>query len=115
DIAVLRAMGATGDMVSRIFRVQGLAVGVSGIVLGVAIGSLVAWKLGTIIAFFENLTSTRVFDPAVYFISEIPSQLQWQDVVLIVTACLILSFLATLFPARRAGLVSPAEVMRYDQ
>ncbi|MFA5548609.1 MAG: lipoprotein-releasing ABC transporter permease subunit [Porticoccaceae bacterium] len=114
DIAVLRAMGATSATVTGIFRVQGAAVGLSGVLLGTVAGCLLAWQLGAIVAFFEGLLGVAVFDPEIYFISELPSDLQWPDVAIVAGLGVIISLLATLYPAWRAGQVSPAEVLRYE-
>ena len=114
DIAVLRAMGATSATVNGIFRVQGAAVGLSGVLLGTLAGCLLAWRLGAIVGFFEGLLGVAVFDPEIYFISELPSDLQWPDVAIVAGLGVIISLLATLYPAWRAGQVSPAEVLRYE-
>lgn len=114
DIAVLRAMGATSATVTGIFRVQGAAVGLSGVLLGTVAGCLLAWQLGPVVAFFEGLLGLSIFDPEVYFISELPSDLQWPDVAIVAGIGVIISLLATLYPAWRAGQVSPAEVLRYE-
>jgi len=114
DIAVLRAMGATSATVTAIFRVQGASVGLSGVALGVVAGCLLAWQLGAIVAFFESLFGVAIFDPEVYFISQLPSDLQWQDVVIVAAIGTVISLLATLYPAWRAGQVSPAEILRYE-
>jgi lipoprotein-releasing system permease protein len=114
DIAVLRAMGATSRDINRIFCIQGATVGFSGVILGTVLGCLLAWKLSSVVALVESLTGSHIFDPNVFFISQIPSQVQWMDVAIIATLGAILSLLATLYPAYRAGLVSPAEILRYD-
>lgn len=114
DIAVLRAMGATSRTVTAIFRVQGAAVGLSGVALGVAAGCLLAWQLGAIVGFFEGLLGVSIFDPEVYFISQLPTDLQWPDVAIVAGLGTLISLLATLYPAWRAGQVSPAEVLRYE-
>lgn len=114
DIAVLRAMGATSAMVTAIFRVQGASVGLAGVALGVLAGCLLAWRLGEIVTFFENLLGIAIFDPEVYFISQLPSDLQWLDVAVVAAIGITISLLATLYPAWRAGQVSPAEILRYE-
>ena len=114
DIAVLRAMGATSATVTAIFRVQGASVGLSGVALGVVAGCLLAWQLGAIVAFVEELFGVAIFDPEVYFISQLPSDLQWVDVVVVAAIGAVISLLATLYPAWRAGQVSPAEILRYE-
>jgi lipoprotein-releasing system permease protein len=114
DIAVLRAMGASSGTITGIFTVQGGVAGLAGVALGVAGGCLIAWQLGEIVSGIEGLLGMTIFDPEVYFISQLPSDLRWPDVALIATVGVVISFLATLYPAWRAGQVSPAEVLRYE-
>ncbi|MGD9660737.1 MAG: lipoprotein-releasing ABC transporter permease subunit [Porticoccaceae bacterium] len=114
DIAVLRAMGATSATVTGIFRIQGTVAGISGVALGVMLGCLIAWKLGVIVSLIEKLVGKTLFDPEIYFISQLPSVLLWQDVAIIAAFGVLISVLATLYPAYRAGQVSPSEVLRYE-
>ncbi|SDL63529.1 lipoprotein-releasing system permease protein [Modicisalibacter muralis] len=114
DIAILRTIGATPKSIMGIFIVQGLAIGVIGIVIGVILGIVLALTISDIIAWFESVSGIQFLDPGVYFISYLPSQLNWSDVGLIVTAAFGLSFLSTLYPAWRAARVQPAEVLRYE-
>ena len=115
DIAVLRAMGASSGLITSVFRVQGVTTGLAGVMLGGLLGCLVSWKIGEVVRFLETVSGTTLFDPEVYFISQLPADLQAPDVVLITGAGVIISVLATLYPAWRAGQVSPAEVLRYEQ
>jgi lipoprotein-releasing system permease protein len=71
-------------------------------------------NIGDIVAWFEALTGSYIFDPSIYFISQLPSDLQWGDVVVICTTAIALSFLATLYPAWRATQIEPAEALRYE-
>lgn len=114
DIAILRTIGATPRTIMGIFIVQGLAIGLIGIVIGVALGIALALSVSDIIAWFEAVTGIQFLDPNVYFISYLPSQLEWSDVGFIVLAAFGLSFLSTLYPAWRAARVQPAEVLRYE-
>ncbi len=114
DIAVLRAMGADSRTITGIFRVQGAATGIAGVSLGVVLGCLGAWQLGSIVEQLEEWLGITLFDPDVYFISQLPSQLRWTDVTIVAALGLLMSYLATLYPAYRAGRVSPAEALRYD-
>lgn len=114
DIAVLRAMGATSATITGIFRVQGAVAGLSGVFIGVAGGCLIAWQLGAIVAGIEQLAGVTLFDPNIYFISQLPSDLRWRDVLIIASFGVFISFIATLYPAYRAGQVSPSEVLRYE-
>ena len=114
DIAVLRTLGAEAGIVSRIFRVQGSAIGFLGVVTGALLGCLLSLVIGDLVFWLERNLGFQVFDPDVYFISELPSRLMWQDGALVCALGMVLSVLATLYPAYRAGRVLPAEALRYD-
>ncbi|WP_416140291.1 lipoprotein-releasing ABC transporter permease subunit [Halomonas sp. HK25] len=114
DIAILRTIGATPRSIMGIFIVQGLAIGVIGILVGVVLGVLLALTISNIIDGVESLFGIQFLDAGVYFISNLPSRLDWTDVRDIVAAALVLTFLSTLYPAWRAAKVKPAEVLRYE-
>jgi lipoprotein-releasing system permease protein len=114
DIAILRTIGATPRSIMGIFIVQGLAIGVIGILVGVVLGVLLALTIADLIAWVETTLGFRFLDAGVYFISDLPSRLHWADVRDIVIAALGLTFLSTLYPAWRAAKVQPAEVLRYE-
>jgi len=114
DIAVLRTMGLTGREVMGIFVVQGTAVGLAGIVLGAIVGSLLALQIAPIVSGLEQILGLQVFDPNVYFITELPSHWLLSDVLLICGFALCLSVLASLYPAWRAAQIQPAEALRYE-
>lgn len=114
DIAVVRTMGATSSLVMRIFMVQGMAVGALGIVAGAVLGCLLAYFIGDIVGLIERVAGIYLFDPTVYLISALPSKILVTDVALVVGSAFMTSFLATLYPAWRAGQVLPAEALRYD-
>ena len=115
DIAVVRALGASSAMVTKIFVVQGMAVGMMGIVVGTVLGLLLAYSIGDLVATFETITGLYLFDPSVYLISSLPSKILLADVTTVIGCALVISLLATLYPAWRAGQVLPAEALRYDQ
>ena len=114
DIAVLRTMGAQAKDIMALFVVHGLGLAAVGVGAGAVLGMVFANYISEITLFIENLLGVKLFDPAVYFISELPSVLKWQDVVTVVAVSLLLSFIATLYPAWRASRVAPAEVLRYE-
>ncbi|WP_251976501.1 lipoprotein-releasing ABC transporter permease subunit [Salinicola avicenniae] len=114
DIAILRTIGATPRSIMGIFVVQGLAIGLIGIVIGVAAGIALALSISDIIAWVQAVTGIQFLDPNVYFISYLPSRLQGSDVGVIVSSALVLTFLSTLYPAWRAARIQPAEVLRYE-
>lgn len=114
DIAVLRTLGARSAGIMGIFVAHGLALAMAGISVGVLLGVLLAANIASITVAVENALGMKMFDPSVYFISELPSDLQAGDVVVVVVASLLLSLMATLYPAWRASRVAPAEVLRYE-
>ncbi|MFG6159751.1 lipoprotein-releasing ABC transporter permease subunit [Halomonas sp. 1390] len=114
DIAILRTIGATPRSIMGIFIVQGLAIGVIGILVGVTLGVLLALTVSDLIGWVESTLGIHFLDAGVYFISDLPSRLIWSDVRNIVSAAFILTFLSTLYPAWRAARVQPAEVLRYE-
>ncbi|MGK2915096.1 MAG: lipoprotein-releasing ABC transporter permease subunit [Porticoccaceae bacterium] len=114
DIAVLRTLGARAATVAQIFRIQGGAIGVAGVVVGAALGCWLALNVGAVVAWIERLFGVYLFDPTLYFITRLPSQLQWQDVLMVCALGVVLSLLSTLYPAWRGGQVQPAEALRYD-
>ena len=114
DIAVLRTMGARAGGIMAIFMAHGLGLAIVGIGFGALVGVLLAVNISSITVFVENLLGVKLFDPSVYFISELPSVLMWSDVLAVILASLVLSLLATLYPAWRAARVAPAEVLRYE-
>jgi lipoprotein-releasing system permease protein len=114
DIAVLRTMGAEARGIMAVFVAHGLGLAFVGVSLGLIVGIGLASYISPLTLFIEDLLGVKLFDPAVYFISELPSQLQLGDVFVIATASLGLSLVATWYPAWRASRVAPAEVLRYE-
>jgi len=114
DIAVLRTIGLSARQVMAVFVVQGTAVGLIGIVVGALAGSLLALTIGELVGWVENVLGIHMFDPSVYFISHLPSLWLPMDVAVICTVAVLLSVLATLYPAYRAARIEPAEALRYE-
>ena len=114
DIAILRTIGAKPSSIMGIFIVQGMAIGLIGIAIGVAVGVLLALTIADLIGWVEGTLGIQFLDAGVYFISDLPSRLQWDDVSRIVLAAFGLTFLSTLYPAWRAAKVQPADVLRYE-
>lgn len=114
DIAILRTLGATPGQIMAIFMVQGTVIGVVGTAIGAAIGMFAALNVSAAISALEGLIGHKFLNADVYFIDYLPSQLMAEDVFLVCGAALILSFLATLYPAWRAARTQPAEALRYE-
>jgi lipoprotein-releasing system permease protein len=114
DIAILRTLGASPATIMRIFIVQGVVIGVVGTVLGVIGGLLLAGNIDVIVPAIERAFNFQILSKEVYYISEIPSQIQAPDVIWVALVSLVLSFLATLYPSWRASRINPAEALRYE-
>lgn len=114
DIAILRTIGASPLEIMGIFLVQGSMIGVLGTVIGAIGGVLLAINVPTVVPFIESLLGRKFLDPSVYAISDIPSQLQTGDVVMVVCMSLGLAIFATLYPAWQAARTQPAEALRYE-
>lgn len=114
DIAILRTLGLSSGRVMRIFMVQGTLIGVFGTLIGVILGVLLANNLDVIVPFLERLFDTHFINADVYFISELESRVNPSDVIVIALSALLMSILATLYPAWRASKVQPAEALRYE-
>ncbi|PTQ90370.1 lipoprotein-releasing ABC transporter permease subunit [Agitococcus lubricus] len=112
DIAILRTLGASPHTITRIFMVQGAVIGLFGTVSGVLLGVLIATNISGFMTWIEQVTGMSLFDA--YFVNYLPSELKWSDVAWVSLVSAILSFLATIYPARRAAKVQPAEALRYE-
>jgi lipoprotein-releasing system permease protein len=114
DIAILRTMGASPGLIQRIFLIQGLAIGLLGSLVGVALGLLIALNIDVIVPAIEAIFHVQFLPREVYFISELPSDVRASDVLTVGLMAFGLSVLATLYPSRRAAKVQPAEALRYE-
>ncbi|GAA0782846.1 lipoprotein-releasing ABC transporter permease subunit [Castellaniella ginsengisoli] len=114
DIAILRTLGATPAEIARIFLIQGALIGVVGTLGGVALGTLVAYNIDVIVPWIEHLLGIQFLPQQIYFISELPSNPELDDIAVIGATSLVLSLLATLYPSWRAARLQPARVLRHD-
>lgn len=114
DIAILRTMGASRGAVMRVFFIAGAFIGTTGTVLGVLIGVVFCANIETIRQFLSRITGTTLFDPTIYFLSQMPAKIDPYDVIAVVVMALSLSFAATLYPSWRAARLDPVEALRYE-
>ncbi|MBB3215272.1 lipoprotein-releasing system permease protein [Ochrobactrum sp. RC6B] len=114
DIAILRTMGATRGAVMRIFLMTGAAIGVTGTVAGVVLGVVVCLNVERIREFFSWLSGTTLFNPELYFLSQLPAKMDPGETISVIVMALVLSFIATIFPAWRAAKLDPVEALRYE-
>jgi lipoprotein-releasing system permease protein len=114
DIAILRTLGAAPSSIMRIFIVQGAIIGVIGTALGVLAGILLATNIDVVVPFMERTFHFHILSSDVYYISELPSDVHWSDVVSVALVSLVLAFVATIYPSWRASRVNPAEALRYE-
>ncbi|KAB2665219.1 lipoprotein-releasing ABC transporter permease subunit [Brucella tritici] len=114
DIAILRTMGATRGAVMRIFLMTGAAIGVTGTVAGVVLGVVVCLNVERLREFFSWLSGTTLFNPELYFLSQLPAKMDPGETISVIVMALVLSFIATIFPAWRAAKLDPVEALRYE-
>ncbi len=114
DIAVLKSMGATRASIMKIFSIQGLIIGVCGTALGCIAGFSIVPNLNEIVGFIERLFDIKAFPSDVYYLDELPSQIQYYDSFLIIVFSILICFLASLYPAWRASRLDPVEGLRYE-
>lgn len=114
DIAVLRTLGMHPQGVVKIFFVQGAVIGWAGVALGVILGVVLALNVPTLVPVLEQFFGFQIMPGDVYYVTNIPSELELRDVLVIAISAFVLTSLATLYPARRAALVNPAAALRYE-
>ena len=114
DIAVLRSMGASSASIMRIFLMTGASIGTIGTLFGTALGLLVCWNIDAIKKFIERIADTTLFPAEIYYLAKLPAVVDVSEVLSVVAMALVLSFVASLYPAWRAASISPAEVLRYE-
>ena len=114
DIAILRTLGASPGSIMSVFMVQGALIGFIGLGLGVIGGVTLALNVDVVVPFIERLLGTQLMSKEVYYISTLPSELQWKDVTTITAVSFVLSLVATIYPSWRASRINPAEALRYE-
>ncbi len=114
DIAILRTMGATRGAILRIFLMTGAAIGVTGTIAGVMLGIVICLNVESIRQFFSWISGVVLFNPELYFLCQLPAKMDASETISVVLMALVLSFIATLFPAWRAAKLDPVEALRYE-
>lgn len=114
DIAIMRTMGATRRNMMKIFMLTGASIGITGTFVGTVLGIAFAANIESIRRFLESLTGTELFADEIYFLSQLPAEIDWAEVSSVVVMALVLSILATLYPAWRAARLDPVEALRYE-
>lgn len=114
DIAILRTIGASTKQIMTVFILNGMIVGIIGTAFGVILGLLFSYNIENIRRFLEKISGTKIFDPAIYFLYSLPSVVKISDVLFIASLAIIVSFLATIYPAYKASSLNPIEAMRYE-
>ncbi len=114
SIAILRTMGASKASVIKIFMIAGSLIGLTGASIGVVLGVLISTNIETIKVALERLTGITLFDPVIYFLTHLPSEMQLSNVILVFAISFGFSIIATIYPAYRASKLMPTEVLRYE-
>jgi lipoprotein-releasing system permease protein len=114
DIAILRTLGMSPRAVMGVFMVQGIVIGVIGTLLGALAGVLTSLNVETLVPMLEGLFGVQFFPADVYVISDFPAEMHWDDVIMVTIAALVMSTVATIYPAWRASRTQPAEALRYE-
>ena len=114
DIAILRTMGASSGSIMRIFFMTGAAIGIVGTFAGVLLGVIVCLNIESIRQFFSWISGTTLFNPELYFLSQLPADMNLGETISVVVMAIGLSFLATIFPAWRASRLDPVQALRYE-
>lgn len=114
DIAIMRTLGASPRSIMQIFIIQGALIGIIGTFFGAVLGTLIAFNIDVIVPFIEHTFNVQFLAKDVYYISDLPSKPEWNDILTIIMVSVVLSLVATLYPSYKAANINPAEALRYE-
>ena len=114
DIAIMRTIGASRKSMMKIFILTGASIGVIGTLFGALLGISFAANIETLRQWIEGISGTELFSAEIYFLSQLPAEINWTEVVVVIVMAFVLSVLATLYPAWRAAKLDPVEALRYE-
>ena len=114
DIALMRTMGASKHFVIRIFMLTGSIIGIIGTIIGAILGTIISINIETIRNFVSSLFGQELFSPQIYFLSTLPSNINFNEVLIVMGLSISLNLIASIFPAWKASKISPAEALRYE-
>ena len=114
DIALMRTIGASKHLILRIFMLTGSIIGIIGTIIGAFLGIIVSINIETIRNFISTLFGEELFSPQIYFLSTLPSNINFNEVLIVIGLSISLTLIASIFPAWKASKISPAEVLRYE-
>ena len=114
DIALMRTMGASKHFVIRIFMLTGSIIGIIGTIIGAILGTIVSINIETIRSFLTSFFGQELFSPKIYFLSTLPSNINFNEVLIVMGLSISLTLIASMFPAWKASKISPAEALRYE-
>lgn len=111
DIAILKTLGATNRLISKTFILYGMISGIVGSIIGVLLGAIISAQLSNIIKFIEMLIGHKLLNSHIYFIDFLPSEIHWQDIAIVFCTAMLLTFIASYYPARRACRIDPVKIL----
>jgi lipoprotein-releasing system permease protein len=114
QIALLKTIGMSDQSIMGIFFICGTIIGLVGTLCGTIIGITFSVNINGIRAFLEKIFGVNLFNPEVYSLTELPSRIATLDVLITVSLAIVLSFLSTIYPAKKAAKINPAEILRYE-